>query len=449
METTRNLAATFSSVWRDLSEERARRIMFMTVLAGVALRFIWLFTGGHLQPLGGESQNVAVALATGHGFANAYTPTSGPTAHLSPTTPALAALVYTLLGPTTPASEAVLSTLAIGAVAAGVVLLYECMKELGVAILPRLAAVLIVSVFPFQFALEVVEFRTWEAGAATALALGILLAVLKSDRSPDLPWPRLFLLGAACGSLAMISPGPALACSAAFGLLLLRRGKFIQWPVGVAAVMVTTLALAYPWALRNEHVMGERIWMRSTMGIQKAMTYADGVLSTDPSQFYNARHRALMPVYPDNYQRLLAAGGEVAYFHELGRQADAWIASHPEAIPQIWLRNLRDFYLPPERFYNRFGGKAQLGEARRFVTIALSLAGLASLLGMILSRHWRYLYLAALIFVASAPYIMTYPLMRYRYIISYALVFLALDGAWRVATYAWSRTFARFSAQRA
>jgi hypothetical protein len=429
-----------SAVTPPWSERDARVLMLLILLAGVVLRLAWLFTGGHTAPLGGESQNVAVSLATGHGFANAYTPTSGPTAHLSPTTPLLPAAVYALFGPLTPTSEVILSVISILVTAGGIALLYDCMKELGADVVPRLAAVFLAALFPFQFALEVVEFRTWEAGFATLCAIAILLAALRSDRATGLPWPRLFLFAVACGALAMISPGPALASAAVFGMLLLRRGKIVQWPVGVAVVVATTVALSIPWALRNEQVMGERIWMRSTAGIQKAMTYADGVLTEDPSKFYNERHRALMPVYPDNYQRLVAAGGELAYFDGLGEQADAWIKAHPEALPHIWLRNLRDFYLPPERFYNRFGAKAQMGELRRQLTAGLSILGLATLLALIPTRHWRYLYPAALVAVASVPYILTYPLMRYRYIISYLLIFLALDGLWRIATLIRTRT---------
>lgn len=422
-----------SPAWRmPWTEPQGRRVAVTLIAAGILLRLLWLIAGHHLGPFGGESQNIAVSLAQGHGFANAYAPDSGPTAHISPTTPALAALAYLLFGPLSPAAELALSVVAVLIVGTGIYVLYLLMAELGAPLLARLGAVALTALFPFQFSVEVVEFRTWEAGLATTVMAAVLLAIVKADREPLLGWRRMFLISVACGVLGVISPAPGLAASGALGVLLLRRARVVQWPVAVVAVVATALVISLPWAMRNEAKLGARIWTRSTVGLQKAMTYADGALTMDPLKFYLQQHNALSPVHPEAYQRMKAAGGEVAYYRQLNAQATAWMAAHRSALPVIWGRNLRDFYLPPERFYTRFGSKGTAVEARRALAVVLSALGLASLIGLLLARQWRYLYVAAVVALASAPYVMTFPLMRYRYAVSSLLIFLALDGTFRL-----------------
>ncbi len=61
-------------------------VTLAVVFLGCALRLVWAMHG-HLSPTGGESDAIARALAEGRGFADAFGPGSGPTAHLMPLTP--------------------------------------------------------------------------------------------------------------------------------------------------------------------------------------------------------------------------------------------------------------------------------------------------------------------------------------------------------------------------
>src|SRR5579871_3152083 len=45
-----------------------------------------------------EVTNTAISLATGHGFANAFGPNTGPTAHVSPLYPLILSVTYRLVG---------------------------------------------------------------------------------------------------------------------------------------------------------------------------------------------------------------------------------------------------------------------------------------------------------------------------------------------------------------
>jgi hypothetical protein len=56
-------------------------------------------------------------------------------------------------------------------------------------------------------------------------------------------------------------------------------------------------------------------------------------------------------------------------------------------------------------------------------------------------RNWRYLYVAAALFLPMLPYILGEPVLRYRYPIGGVLVFLTADMVWRTMQAASKRPF--------
>ena len=79
----------------------------------------------------GEAMNVAIALGEGRGFAGAFGPGHGATAHLLPLGPAMAGLVYGWLPPRSPGAEAILVGWSIGLAIATYMLLYRALGHLG------------------------------------------------------------------------------------------------------------------------------------------------------------------------------------------------------------------------------------------------------------------------------------------------------------------------------
>ena len=101
------------------------------MLLGAAERMAWNL----LRPdLGGEGEamNVALAVADGRGFADAYQLGQGPTAHLLPISPGIAGVVYFLFGPQSKLAEFVLSLWAIGLAIGTYALLYRAFGHLDV-----------------------------------------------------------------------------------------------------------------------------------------------------------------------------------------------------------------------------------------------------------------------------------------------------------------------------
>src|ERR1700722_12657824 len=103
-------------------------ILLLTI--AIAERTAWSFLRSG-DPYVGEAENVSLAIARGAGFADAYFVGSGPTAHLMPTTPLLAGIIFKMFGSLSPLSNVVLVTWAIAQMVLNYVLLFRLFERLG------------------------------------------------------------------------------------------------------------------------------------------------------------------------------------------------------------------------------------------------------------------------------------------------------------------------------
>lgn len=411
--------------------KRGSWVVGALLLAGVAARLLWMMLSDNLAPYATESHNMAVALATTGRYADAFGPGSGPTAHFAPTTPLISALAYWLFGVTKTATV-LLSVQAIAFVTLGFLVAYRAFGELGMARPARLVALAAVTLLPLQFSQEVREFRSFEAGIAALLIAWLLLEVLRLDRIGTLSNRALVLLGLGVGAIGMINPAAGLAAAGMVGVLFLRRVRWTRWPLAVAATLVVVAAVTVPWTLYNKHNLGVPIMTRSSLGLSLDRIYYDGELTKSRQDAYNDRHWAISPDGAPEARAAYIRLGDVEYNRRLEMRARAWMAAHPDVVRRMRLENLRDFYFPPAWFLNRFGAGSRAVEVRVALMWAASLFGLLTLAVMLWRRHWRYLYLLAAVTLPCLPYVMVYPLLRYRYLVSTLLVFLACDGAWRL-----------------
>src|SRR5579871_4568388 len=74
----------------------AAAMMLLTAASRFGLHYLVSWNSSLLWV---EPINVGRALATGNGFANAFGPASGPTAHCSPAYPVLVSLIFRCFGP--------------------------------------------------------------------------------------------------------------------------------------------------------------------------------------------------------------------------------------------------------------------------------------------------------------------------------------------------------------
>jgi hypothetical protein len=405
-------------------------IAIAIVLVGVGLRTAWLFHNkeGFVPPLT-ESQRIGVSLATTGHFADAFRLGSGPTAHVSPVIPWMIGLIYMVAGVGSPASEFILSIYSIGLISLSFWLTFLIFKELGASDFGRYLALGLAALFPFQPSLEARELRVWEAPLVVAAVAGLLLWALRLDKRQRISWLTLVPLVLYGAVLFLVSPPGGLTAFAIIGLLAVRRAPPIHWPAVIATTVALTIVVSLPWARRNQSVMGRLIWTRSNAGLELGLAYNDTLaFRPDHHAAYLARLHEMHPAAGDlGYAAMQKAGGEVVYAEQIGAHAKAWIQAHPVAALDLFVRHMGEYILPPEWFFHTWGHGGAGIDMRRFLLAGIMLLGIA-VLPLRLLKDTRYLYIAAALGLLAAPYVVVQPILRYRYLVSTLILFLACDG---------------------
>lgn len=380
-----------------------------------------------------ENVYVARALAAGQGYADAFAPGSGPTAHTGPLSPLLLALIFRMLGADSFAAFAAVAMLGVAAVTVSFYLAYLCFREIGLPYGQRIAALIVASLFPFQLSLETTDLIVWEAAYATCALLGVLLYVLKRDKAANLSLGEALGVATLIVILVLLSPSCGLAAAGALGILCLRK---LRLPAAmlVAGWMVAFFLLATtPWLQRNERLLGAAIRTRSSFALSFAVGFYDGQLTLPPREANTRRVIALSPHHRGGTgMRLMReAGGEIRYARKLKAETIAWIKRHPAGAAWIAARNAWNFYCPPAWFWDRwFEEPVRLASKLRAAFMApFSIVAMASLIALAIRRQGPYLYLLAIVILIALPYVMTSALLRYRYPISSLLIFSAFLGA--------------------
>lgn len=426
------MSGSTNSLANGMSDRTVTVVSVAIIAVACLLRLAWVWHG-HLAAIDSEAFFIARALAEGRGFAEAFGPGTGPTAHLMPLTPLPAAAVYALLGQGT-AAELVLTAWALALLAVSLLLAERVMRELGTPPLARLAGVAIVALVPIQYALELVGFRVWDGALAAAGLLAILLAALRLDRSSEVAARTLLLLGIGNGLVFLVNPAAAIGTSGIIGVLLLRRVSWRRWWLPVATSAVVIAAVLVPWGLRNERMLGAFVPLRTGSGISMAIAYYDGRDSeADLARTEEAHFKEISPLMGVEARRRYMRLGEIGYNAELRERASAWIAAHRGEVLAIRLRNFVQFYAPPARLWTRFTRDAgKFVPLRQYLVAFASIVAVAGVVIALVRGRRRWWYVAMAILLPSLPYIYTYSLLRYRYLISTLLIFLAVDGAARL-----------------
>jgi hypothetical protein len=417
-----------------------KRFLLLVLLGGVVLRLIWLVrVNGSLTALYGsaEATNVAVALAQGRGFADAYYAGYGPTAHLLPVSPSIAGFLLWLLG--------------FGAVASLVLLAWSLLQSLGAywllrALFRRLGADPLVTRWGFVFLClvppfvpqETIDFRFWEGALALCLAAANLLLIVRWYDRTDLGWREMLAIAALSAVTFFTCPPAGLATDACWAFFALTRFRFTR-SVQLAAISAAALALLVtPWAIRNARVLGEPVLLRSNFGLELAIANHPAALSGRAPQYVFADR--LMAIHPFQKgggarDRLRAAGGEIPYARQLGAETLAWIGAHPAGFAQLSLRHFSEFFVPrPWQMY--FTGWEGMRAPRANAIALVNLLGLVGLAVGLKRRRRGYGVLAVYVAVTALPYALLEPTARYIFLVYPLLAFLAVEAVLEVRRYA-------------
>jgi hypothetical protein len=221
-----------------------RRFLWAVIAIGVVLRLLWhvVVYGAPTMFIGaGESARVAVALAEGRGFADAYFAGQGPTAHLLPFNPAVAGLVMWLFGTQSGTANVLLMIWSLAQSALAYWLLYRLFARMGASATALRWSVVMLSVVPLYFERELVDFRFWEGALALALLGANLLALFDVETRGFMTGRDKLRASLLCAAAALVCPPVGLGAVATWGLFALRR---LPWRATAGLALMGALAMA-------------------------------------------------------------------------------------------------------------------------------------------------------------------------------------------------------------
>lgn len=412
---------------------RSGRWIWASLAIGILERIIWAMT----RDTGfatGEAAQVAVAVAQGRGFADAFAVGQGPTAHLLPISPAIAGGVYAILGIQTKAAEAVLLVWAMALTLGAFWLFAQSMAKAGGSRAAMTAAFAILCIVPLYSSTEAFDFRVWEGGLALMLAGVMLMLLLDAERERH--WRYFsFWLAVLPAAIFFVSPPAGLAAIAAWALFVWRHRRSGGLWRRAAALALALAVLIGPWTARNMMVMGHPIWLRDNLGLELAI--ANHPAAVDPASARAALDRRIDEIHPfaspAAFRALQAAGGEVAYSKLLGARTMLWMRAHPADVATIWLRHLREMIFPDKGPFMTAHGKA-LPVFRAAMVDLLAAFGLAGIVMAIRRRDSLYAYMIGFAVIPILCYVPFQPVARYLWLVYPPLTCLAADTAGRLWT---------------
>jgi hypothetical protein len=403
------------------------------LIVGVAERIAWTLAG-HMALLDTELRNAAICWSRTGWIADAFRPGSGPTAHVGALPPAIPGIVFRVFGVETPATSLLLTAISACVVVSTAFVLNRLFARLGTPAAARGAAVLLICVLPLHIEIESRSLRVYENGYAALLLAVLLLAAVRLDQFGRVGTRDMIGLSALAALMIALSPTVGYCAVAILGILALRQ---LDWAGRAKAALVLSVLLAAtitPWAIRNREVMGEAVWTRDNFGLEFAVgTNPAAVAPVDPGETYLARLTQIHPHGNETpYRAMQAAGGEVAYARQLGDQTSAWVREHPAAALTIWMRHLREFYFPPMWMWVHSGPPDITMPARKLIVDLIAVLALVGFVSALARRARQYVYLLPPVVLLPLPYLLTQPLVRYRYVIASLLVFMAADSVARL-----------------
>lgn len=401
---------------------RERVVLIIALIIGLAERVGWAV----VRPNGsatGEAYNVAVAIASGRGFADAFAVGQGPTAHLLPLPPLFAGGVYRVLGVGSTPAEAVLLGWSLLLTFATYALFSLIARQLGLPRRACIGAFAFLCVAPLFTSVEAFDFRAWEGGMTMSAAGAFLWLLLREDAGERVP---AWALGALPALLLFLQPIVGLAACSAWAVASWGRSRRARAMPALATFAVVAAALFGSWTARNIAVMHEPIWLRDNLGLELAVANHPGAVApADPAAAFQARLAEVHPmVGADAYAALVAAGGEPAYARLLGRRTLAWMRANPGSVARLWLGHLRQIILPaPWQFQTAHGRVLPLVRALMFNVVAV--AGLLGLALLARDRGRRALILAPFIVLPIMAYVPFQPILRYIWLVYVPLTYMA------------------------
>ncbi len=355
-------------------------------LLAVAIRLVALLLRG---PVVGYSENLRAGFALEqHGYlGNVFAEPTGPTAHVAPGYPLIAAAVRSLFNDDMPAIHALRVLFAIAA-AFNVALLFPLARTLQ---LPRGAALTAALLWMLPIMTWIELSAEHETVLTTTAVLVTVLIVSRQLLAGRWTLQAGFLAGIVAGIGAMFSP-LLLSMVGVMGLAAaaaLRPGwqRVVRYAAGGMAGTIIALT---PYTIRNVLVMHGWFVVRDNFGLELQVSNNDDAA---PDAYTNIELGRGMDTHP-SHSGIAAITvrriGEVDFNRERLRQATTWIRENPSAFAGLTLRRLALLIVPySRRLYQRALTGTIVGLGIVGATY-LVLYGHGVVVALILGAAWGY-----------------------------------------------------------
>lgn len=359
--------------------------------------------------IAGETTNIAMSIARGHGFSSAYNgdPT-GPTAAMPPAYPYFVALVFRFLGPLTTASiififaaQSLCSALTVIPILG--IARYSVGRRAG------MWAAWSWAVFPWFSKWSVTWL--WDT-SASALLLALLCWYAFTLRdAPSRKWWVGF--GLLWGVALLVNPslGGFLPISLSWCAYELYRCQN-TWLKPVVLSSLACLIVISPWLVRNRVVFGQWVFIRSNFGLE----FATG-------NFHTSNGRGWGLDYPSGNQKEFQKYwqmGEMAYFKSREKKALQFVSAYPGEFLELTAKRVPYFWDGSAMGYKRpipwYWAPSSFAPLSFLLLPALLIAHRRRI-------HGWYMFFGLLL-LYPIPYYLTFSQVRYRHAIEPVMVLL-------------------------
>src|SRR5271170_5170625 len=384
-----------------------RTSQFWMVAIALFLRVGWIVAGHtyKFKPaennfgFGWEMGRIGAAIASGHGFSDAFGAPTGPTAWEPPLYPYLTAGVFHIFGIYSRASAFVL--LSINSIFSAL----TCIPIFLIA--RRIFSVKVGVGAAWTWALlpYVMYWCTrwvWETSLSALLVAMILwLALTLEDRDGLMPWLEFGLIWgiAALNSTVLLAFLPASGLWAWYHRAKRRKASL----AGVVLASVVFLACIAPWTVRNYHTFGRFIFIRDNFGAELRLGNGNGADGTWMQYLHPTQDLYAMRQY--------TSMGELAYVAMRRQQAVDYIKADYGRFAVLCVKRFVYYWAGPPRLAQVWW----LAEVKNSLFLASSVLMFWGL-GRALRRHrpgaWLLFWL---ILLYPAIYYVVFPGQRYRH----------------------------------
>jgi 4-amino-4-deoxy-L-arabinose transferase-like glycosyltransferase len=384
-----------------------RTSQFWMVAVALFLRVGWIIVGHTYKfksadnnfGFGWEMGRIAAAIASGHGFSNAFGAPTGPTAWEPPLYPYLTAGVFHIFGMYSRASAFVL--LSINSFFSAL----TCIPIFLIARRIFSEKVAVGSAWTWALLPYAMSWCTrwvWETSlSALLLAVIFWLALTLEDRDGLAPWLEFGLLW---GIAALNSP-VLLAFLPASGLWVWYHRAKRRKPslTGVVLASVVFMACITPWLVRNYHTLGQFIFIRDNFGAELRLGNGNGADGTWMQYLHPTQDLYAMRQY--------TSMGELAYIAMCKRQAMDYIKADYPRFAVLCVKRFVYFWAGPPRLA-QIWWLAQTKNSLFLASSVLAFWGLGRALRRRKPGAWLLFWL---ILLYPAIYYVVYPGQRYRH----------------------------------